>query len=154
MNGSAGEMTDAQDRDEPNAPHQDVPVPDEAGATAVAAALFERLAERFGARASVGNVFGEPIEAGDVTVIPVARVTFGLGGGGGRERGAAKSGEGIGTGGGVHSRPVGFIEIRGGRAVFVPIRDQRAETFLGLAAVIAALSVPRAIRTLTRRRRA
>jgi hypothetical protein len=48
---------------------------------------------------------------------------------------------------------VGFIEIRGGQAVFVPIRDQRAETFYGLAAVIAALSLPRIIRTLTRSRR-
>jgi len=102
----------------------------------------------------VSSVFGDPVTVGDVTVIPVAKVALGLGGGGGRERGAAKAGEAVGSGGGVQARPVGFIEIRGERAVFVPIRDQRTETFAGLAAVIVALSAPRVIRTLTRRRRA
>lgn len=125
--------------------HQDSDV------TAVAAQLVEGLAERLAGRASVSSVFGDPVTAGDVTVIPVARVALGVGGGGGRDRGAAKAGDAVGSGGGVLARPVGFIEIRAGHARFVPIRDQRAETFAGLAAVIAALSVPRIIRALTRR---
>jgi uncharacterized spore protein YtfJ len=147
-------VTDAQERHEPDAPRQDLPGPAESGATSVAATLVEKLAERLGARASVANVFGEPVTAGDVTVIPVAKVLLGLGGGGGRERAAAKAGEGLGTGGGVHARPVGYIEIRDGQTQFVPIHDQRADTFYGMAAVIAALSVSRIIRSLTRRRRA
>jgi uncharacterized spore protein YtfJ len=99
-------------------------------------------------------VFGDPVTAGDVTVIPVAKLALGLGGGGGRQRGAAKAGEGLGAGGAVHARPAGFIAIRDGHAVFVPIRDQRAAAFGGLAAVIAVASLPRIIRTLTRSRRA
>lgn len=116
------------------------------------AALLERLAERFGGRASVGTVFGAPVTAEGVTVIPVARVVFGLGGGGGRDKAAARNGEGLGVGGGAHARPVGFIELRNGVATFTPIRNQRPETLYGLAALVAAISAPRIIRALVRRR--
>lgn len=120
--------------------------------TEVAAApLLERLAERLGGHASVGTVFGEPVVAEGVTVVPVARVAFGIGGGGGRERTAGKAGEGLGVGGGTQARPAGFIEIRDGKAVFVPIRDQRPEVLYGVAAVVAVLSVPRIVRAFRRR---
>ena len=46
--------------------------------------FLEWLAERIGARAGVTAVFGEPIERGDITVIPVARVRWGFGGGEGQ----------------------------------------------------------------------
>ena len=45
---------------------------------------FSRLAERLGASASASSVFGEPVERDGVTVIPVARVRWGVGGGSGR----------------------------------------------------------------------
>lgn len=125
---------------------------DEPGRTVAAAPLLERLAERLSGRATVRTVFGEPVVAEGVTVVPVARVTFGLGGGGGRERAAAKTGEGLGAGGGTHARPAGFIEIREGRAAFTPIRSPRPETLYGLAALVAAVTVPRAVRALARRR--
>jgi uncharacterized spore protein YtfJ len=116
------------------------------------APLLERLAERFGGRASVGTVFGAPVAAEGVTVVPVARVTFGLGGGGGRDKQVSRNGEGLGVGGGAHARPVGFIEIRNGEATFKPIKEQRPETLYGLAALAAVLSAPRIIRALGRRR--
>jgi uncharacterized spore protein YtfJ len=119
----------------------------------MAARLLGRLAERLGAHASVGTVFGRPVTNGGITVIPVARVAFGLGGGSGWDRGSARTGEGLGGGGGSMARPAGFIEIREGEARYVPIRLQRAEMLYGLAAVIAALSAPRIIRALVRRRR-
>jgi uncharacterized spore protein YtfJ len=84
--------------------------------------FMERLAERIGARASVTAVFGEPVERGDLTVIPVARVRWGFGGGtgsGGDEAGS--SGEGSGGGGGVAADPVGFVEIGPDGATFRPI---------------------------------
>ena len=49
----------------------------------VLASLVERLAEAGG----VGSVYGDPVEHGDRTVIPVARVAWGFGGGGGSEAG-------------------------------------------------------------------
>jgi uncharacterized spore protein YtfJ len=49
--------------------------------------LLERLAELIGGRAGVRAVFGEPIRNGELTVIPVARIRWGFGGGGGRADG-------------------------------------------------------------------
>src|SRR5436190_23956438 len=46
--------------------------------------FVERMAERVGAKASVRAVFGEPIERNGITIIPVARVRWGFGGGAGR----------------------------------------------------------------------
>ena len=40
--------------------------------------FLDRMAERIGGRASVKAVFGEPIERGDVTVVPVAPRSMGL----------------------------------------------------------------------------
>lgn len=124
---------------------------DGSGAEVAAAPLLERLAERLGGRASARTVFGEPVVAEGVTVVPVARVTFGLGGGGGRERAAGKEGEGLGAGGGTHARPAGYIEIRAGRATFTPIRSPRPETLYGLAALVAVVTVPKVVRALVGR---
>ena len=56
-------------------------------ASAPADGLLERLAELVSARAGVQAVFGEPIRQDHLTVIPVARVRWGFGGGGGRSDG-------------------------------------------------------------------
>jgi len=64
--------------------------------------------------AKTETVIGEPIVAGDVTLIPVSRISVGFaaGGGGGKEE---KSGNGAGTGGGVTITPVAFIAVHEGR---------------------------------------
>jgi uncharacterized spore protein YtfJ len=103
--------------------------------------FMERLAERIGARASVTAVFGEPVERGDLTVIPVARVRWGIGGGtgsGGDEAGS--SGEGSGGGGGVAADPVGFVEIGPDGATFRPIvQPYPSPLFLLVSGVTAAI---------------
>ena len=43
--------------------------------------FIEKLASQFGQNASVKNVYGDPIQAGNKTIIPVARIAYGLGGG-------------------------------------------------------------------------
>ena len=53
-------------------------------------------------------MFGDPVERGDVTVIPVARARWGFGGGGGRNR---RNEPGSGGGGGASVSPIGYIEI-------------------------------------------
>ncbi len=113
-----------------------------------AAVLLERLAERLGGKASAAAVFGEPIERDGVTVIPVAAAAFGFGGGTGRETGTGRSGDG--GGGGAVARPIGFIEISGGTAVFKPVRDPLRDIVMPLAALLAATTTIRIARALTR----
>ena len=93
--------------------------------------LFERLAEKLGVAASSTTIFGEAVERDGVTVIPVAKARWGLGGGGGHRRTGAN--EGMGGVGGVIVNPVGYIEIRAGESRFRPIWDP-ATTVLGAAA--------------------
>ena len=103
--------------------------------------FMERLAERIGARASVTAVFGQPVERGDLTVIPVARVRWGFGGGtGSGGDGAGSSGEGSGGGGGVAADPVGFVEIGPDGATFRPIvQPYPSPLFLLVSGVTAAI---------------
>jgi uncharacterized spore protein YtfJ len=81
--------------------------------------FWNGLADLVGVRASVRAVFGDPIERGDATVVPVARVRWGFGGGTGR--GPAEQGSGSGGGGGVASEPVGYLLITSDSAAFQPI---------------------------------
>ena len=72
--------------------------------------LVERLADRLGVTANARTVYGDAVEREGVTVIPVAKVSFGFGGGGGIQ-GAR---EGSGGGGGLRAEPLGYIEIKNG----------------------------------------
>ena len=67
---------------------------------------------------TVKRVFGEPIREGDLTIIPVARVSGGAGAGSGAD------GEGGSGGGfGVNAAGIGVYEIRNGTATFKPAVD-------------------------------
>jgi uncharacterized spore protein YtfJ len=93
--------------------------------------LLERLAENIQVHANAKQVYGEPIERDGATIIPVARVQWGFGGGG--------IGQGVlergGGGGGVRAMPAGFIEIRNGSAEFRPYRSSSDVAVLVGAAV-------------------
>ena len=88
--------------------------------------------------------YGDPVQAGERTVIPVARVRvsggYGFGRGGG---GAADSGEGTGGGGGGHldATPIGFIEIGpgGSRYQDIPDPERLARTLKAAAGAATAL---------------
>jgi len=105
---------------------------DEAKKAAEAAAADDRLgklAQALGGTASAQAVFGAPVERDGVTVVPVARVRYGVGGGGGRGQGRRRRSAGdaeqvgYGQGGGLQAAPVGYIEIRGGQASYRRIAD-------------------------------
>jgi len=81
--------------------------------------LVERLGHLINVHANAKQVFADPIERDGVTVVPVAKVQWGFGGGG-LGTGSIERG---GAGGGVRATPTGFIEIRDGHAEFRPIRD-------------------------------
>jgi uncharacterized spore protein YtfJ len=112
----------------------------------------ERLAELVGAKANVRAVFGEPIQKGELTVVPVARVRWGVGGGSGKSDAKTDGpASGSGGGGGAVADPVGYLEIVRGEATFRPIRAPYPNPALVLAAALGAAIVIRAISRLAGR---
>jgi len=76
--------------------------------------LVENLANTIATRATAQTIYGTPIERHGITVIPVGKVRYGLGGG----SGTRNEDVGSGGGGGVDINPVGFIEIKDGFSKF------------------------------------
>src|SRR5262245_61805977 len=92
--------------------------------------MLQKLGESLSSIATAKSVFGDPVQIGGKTVIPVARVLLGFGGGFGTgpgPRGPAADGnaEGGGGGGGVQAIPAGALEITASGTRFVPIHDMR-----------------------------
>lgn len=112
----------------------------------IASRLLERLVTQVGGHARIQAVFGEPVDREGVTVIPVARVRWGVGGGGG----AGSEGSGSGGGGGVAADPIGYIEITSAGAVFRPIHRLFGGPLAILGAAIAAAIVLRALASFRR----
>lgn len=106
--------------------------------------MLDRLAQRLGGSATVSTVFGAPVERGDLTVIPVAKATYGFGGGSGSANGHDETG----GGGGVRVVPVGYIEIHQGVARYRPIRDWAVLIAIFAAASLGAMAVARGISRL------
>jgi uncharacterized spore protein YtfJ len=114
------------------------------------ATFVEHLAERIGASASVRAVFGEPVQRGEWTVIPVARMRWGFGGGTGS--GPSEQGSGSGAGGGATADAVGYVVIAPEGVHFQPIATApRVSPALLLAAGIGIALVLRSIARLVRR---
>ncbi len=103
--------------------------------------FLESLAEKLGSSASVKTVYGEPIETSETgkTIIPVARVAYGLGGGYGKEKTHDREGRkeerpaGESGGGGITISPLGVFEVSRERTDFVPLRNRKATWARGLA---------------------
>ena len=85
--------------------------------------FFQSIIERLHGAASVKAVYGDPIEAQGKTLIPVAKVAYGFGGGyceTGKDKKEGKDREGGGMGGGVRTKPVGVLEVTEDGTRFVP----------------------------------
>lgn len=132
--------------------------------------FVERIAARVGAQATVRAVFGEPIERDGITIIPVAKVRWGFGGGSGggpfgmeggigaeggvgdtAPGGGGLAGFGSGGGGGVTADPVGYLEIGPDGASFVPISPVMPSPGFLLAVGAMAALVLRGLARLLRR---
>ncbi|PXX54738.1 hypothetical protein DFR70_12332 [Nocardia tenerifensis] len=107
-----------------------------------AALTREQMAELIGGRAGAAMVFGEPVTADGLTIVPVARAGIGFGGADG----------GI-IGGGTDIRPLGYIEIRDGVARYRPIRDIWGRVGAPLTALAAGAAASLAVRSLLDLRR-
>ena len=70
----------------------------------------------------VNNVIGEPIVVGDVTIVPVSKVSVGFGGGGSDYVKNVGTNEpfGGGVGGGVKVTPICFLVIKDGNGRMMP----------------------------------
>lgn len=113
----------------------------------------EKIADMLGTRAEARSVYGEPIVRDGVTIVPVARIRFGVGGGGGSkagEKAGAATGQGQGGGGGLVATPAGFLIIRGGDVSFRPIRDTQRLSVLVLAVGVGVAFVLRGLAKLVR----
>ncbi len=94
--------------------------------------LIDSAVDHLRASAGVKTVYGEPVVVDGKTIIPVAKVAYGFGGGvspkqrapaagQGKEPIATEAGEGGGGGGGgVAAKPVGVVEISEQETKFVP----------------------------------
>ena len=114
--------------------------------------ILQSMAERFAATANAKQVFGDAIQAGSRTIVPVARVEYRLGGGwgGGEQQESSSSpprkGGGGGGGGQVTAYPLGALEITETGTRFIHFYDalQIAKTVAG--GLIAVLVVRRLLR--------
>jgi uncharacterized spore protein YtfJ len=92
-----------------------------------------------GEHAGVKTLFGDPVTAGTTTIVPVAKIAFGMGGGMGKGRKTEGDAGGGGGGGGMWflGGPSGYIEMTpaGTRYVAISQRKRMAGALLiGFAA--------------------
>lgn len=94
--------------------------------------LFDAVVERFEATGDARSVYGEPVELENKTVVPVARVGYGLGGGFGSGCDEDSGDEAGGLGGGISVTPIGVMEITPDGTRYVPLNDRRKLVGAGL----------------------
>ena len=111
------------------------------------AAVLDALREVIN-HASVGTVFGEPLDQDGVTVLPAAKVSGGGGGGTAADGSEPKPG-GIGGGLGLSARPMGVFVIKEGRVSWRPAVDVNKIIIGGQIVAVVGLLV---LRSLIRRR--
>lgn len=93
--------------------------------------FLETVATQLGQNGSVKNVYGAPITAQGKTIIPVAQIAMGFGGGHGQKNGkpqndttdvasAAEGNKGAGAGGGMFATAKGVYEVTDKCTRFIP----------------------------------
>ena len=92
---------------------------------------YQAFAEKLHHSATVKTIYGEPIEAAGRTIIPVARVAYGFGGGPAIQSDGDSVTEAAGGGGGVSTRPLGVFEVTLDGTRFIGIGSwKKAATWL------------------------
>jgi uncharacterized spore protein YtfJ len=101
------------------------------------AEIFKTIVEPLQSTAAVKSVFGDPVSAQGKTVIPVARIAWGFGGGWGkREREGKPAEDGEGGGGGVVATPLGVFEVTDSETRFIPLNENRKFVAGGFAGLV------------------
>lgn len=102
--------------------------------------FLAKFADKIGQNTSVKNVFGEPIQVGEKTIIPVAQIALGVGGGYGQmgkknkkapysdssetsSKDMQEDNEGAGGGVGMYAKAKGIYEITPTSTRFIPLQN-------------------------------
>ena len=124
--------------------------------------VLNAITERLQSTAHVKTIYGQPIVAEGRTIIPVAQVKYGFGGGGGHQpagsgvegnTGGEAAGEtgqgrsGMGGGGGIVVKPLGVVEVSNLGTRYISFNQGRVIVLSLLAGAIVGMMV------LGRRRR-
>jgi len=91
-----------------------------------AADLIKALLEGFRAVAKTETIIGEGIKAGEFTVLPVSKVSLGVGAGAGTEQIKTSGGSGGAGGGGICVEPIAFLVIKDGEVSILNLRRMPA----------------------------
>lgn len=88
--------------------------------------LMGSTMDKVRAMADVNAVVGDPIVAGEVTIIPVSRVSYGFASGGSdfaskNQKPDAANAFGGGSGAGVNIVPIAFLVVRGENVRLLPV---------------------------------
>lgn len=103
--------------------------------------LVEKIAEVVQLHTNSRQVYGDPVERDGTTIIPVAKVQWGFGGG----ALGAGPGERGGGGGGGRAVPAGYIEMKNGMSEFRPVANGDPQLYLaaGVAGLVVGLVLGR-----------
>lgn len=90
--------------------------------------FLDSISERLQTSSAVKTVYGDPLETQDKTIIPVAKVAYGFGGGFGEckaDKTEQDNSDCGGAGGGVAVNPVGVIEVTKEETRFIPFSQRK-----------------------------
>jgi uncharacterized spore protein YtfJ len=90
--------------------------------SAPASEIIGKLMDELKSIAKTETILGQEIKVGEFTLIPVSRISLGVGAGGCKGTNNKKEGEGGGGGGGVMITPIAFIVIKGNEISFHGIK--------------------------------
>jgi len=78
--------------------------------------------------AKTKTIVGDPLKAGEVTIIPISKISIGFGAGGGKDT------NGEGAGGGINIQPVAIISIykNSSKLLMLSKKDQTVDKILDL----------------------
>lgn len=88
-----------------------------------AESMMDKTIEKIKAMVDANTIIGSPIQAGEVTVIPVSKVTYGFAAGGSDLPSKTTTRELFGGGGGagVTIAPIAFLTVSGGNVKLLPV---------------------------------
>jgi len=93
--------------------------------------LMDSTMERIKSMVDVNTIIGQPIKADDVTLIPISKLSFGFGSGGGdygKDKPAGGQNFGGGSAAGVNISPVAFLIVKGDSVKLLPVAPVPATT--------------------------
>ncbi len=95
--------------------------------------LIKTLLEGFKAVAKTETIVGDGIKAGEFTILPVSKISLGIGAGAGIEQIKASGGSGGAGGGGICVEPIAFLVVKEGEVSILNLRRMPAiiESFFG-----------------------